>query len=255
MDIIKLFYQRVRVKQILHFFIKAQAKEFECIPFIEGNSLVQNSYQHTIYREAEKTLTHILNDMCLPYKKRQFETHDDVKVEHLLKYSAYLYLKRKRIKLNNKENKTLEKPENVSLGISAHDASTLNMEIGLSEQNEPFSQTITPENIFEDVGTSQNTDNKRSYIESQLKSVIKDESWEVDTTKSELENQLLEQSKKDLKVLITSAINKTDMPDTWHGNVINTIEDYYHKFKTDKLNTKNFKEVFTDEFLKEYENV
>lgn len=254
MDIIKLFYQRVRVKQILHFFIKAHTKEFEFIPFIEQKTLVQNSFHRTIYRGADKTLNHILRDMCSPYKKRKCHTHDDVKIEHLQKYSVYLYIKSKKIKTDNVVDKEL-----VKLPVSTPSADLLNKGIGISEQSETRNKIADLGNTFEFVGTSQNREAKKSYIESVLAYVFKDEiNWPVDHTKAELENQLLEGSKKDLKKLIINAKRTNEIresPLVTQGDIINLIEDYYEKFKTHNLNITNFKEIFTNEFLNDYGNV
>lgn len=250
MDIIKLFYQRIRVKQMLHVFIQAQIRKFEYIPFIETNTLVQNSFNKHILETAVKTLDHISHDMCSPYKKRKTYDNSKCKIKNLQKYSVYLLKNRNKTNLNN------DKPENSqdsSLSKSTNDLSEFKskvVNIGDLIQEQKYS--VQAPNIFK----GDFAEYKSQFIDDMLSFVMKtdfntEDFFYLDQDQTAQQEGQIDYIKRDIREAVTKANNEEDSEQAYKSlmkDIVDIAKTYYQEFKTKNFDIKVLQNTFFDAF-------
>lgn len=255
MDTIELFYQHVRMNQMLHFFINAQAKEFEFIPFIDKNTLVQNSFHANIYIKSEKTLKHILQDMCPPSKKRKRDPCATTKIENLEKYSVYLFKLRKEtipdIPKNNKDEPIYQP----SLSANGKPGDIPSNVIGVEQMLSQSEKKVAIEDIYHSIGTEKNKEEKSFYIENLLNSIIKRNffiQFELEDPRIAKQKTLLDKNIKDLKYKLFATLGSSDQklaPKKMEEFLTEIIENTNEEFKNNNLDITEFKKRFTDAFI------
>lgn len=240
MDIIKLFYQHVRAKQMLHVLIQAHVKEFEYIPFIENSTLVQNSFYKNIQISATDILKHISENMCSPYKKRK--TNDDsgkCQIVNLQKYSVYL-LKNKS-KLKNETPVELEKEDSGSSseepGVNIHE--------------------LKPDipNLYESTGTEKD---KLNFIKTILKNVL-GVNYEAEDLGDDMfldkvgdQEKLLDTAKIEIQNAIENArqiLDEKDKTKKLSEYITLIAAKYYKTFQEKKFNFPDLKKTFIEQFM------
>lgn len=254
MDLIKLFYQRVRVKQLLHVFIQAQIRNFEYIPFIENNTLVQNSFHKNIVTKATKTLDHISNDMCSPYKKHKTHNNSNCKIENLQKYSVYLLKNKNKTDLNNEE--PIKKPDSSQSEIPDKLSSSLSFEnktVNIGDLTEKPKYTIQVPSIFK----SDFPEHKSRFIENILSFVMKTDYNNIkgfiylDENQTTKQEGVIDYIKLNIGKAVIKANEEPDSQQAYKNlltDIVNIAETYYNEFKENNLDMKVFQETVFDEF-------
>lgn len=254
MDIIESFYQHVRVKQMLHFFIKAQAKKFEFIPFIEDKTLV-HSFHANIY-ESKNTLKHILDDIGLPYKKRKFNNKCNTNIDNVQKYNVYLFTRRNKAKPNTIEDiRNIISPSISTVSKSSGDDSLKISDI--SQQNENLLKPVSIEDLIAYDGYEPNLKGRRQYIEDLLNSIIiRDFHAEVDSDKDQRdEKPILDKNLFNLLYNINSVVSVVTVDKKTKAKrlkefLIETITQAHLDYQNINLSAEKFKEQCIQEFLK-----
>lgn len=92
MNIMILFYKNVRNKQMSSFFIKARTKDFECVPCIEKDNIINDGLIDLINEKSNESIIYIKNNIYNPLKEYKYQ-HDIANKLHLKKYRSYLFSK------------------------------------------------------------------------------------------------------------------------------------------------------------------
>lgn len=88
------FYNNVRTKQMLHFFIKAHDKEFEYIPVIVENNIINDGLKDLISIKTENSLQYIHNNIYQPLKQNSYKCTNADNL-NLIDYREYVFSKKK----------------------------------------------------------------------------------------------------------------------------------------------------------------
>lgn len=260
MDIIEFFYQRVRIKQMLHVFIQAQVREFEYIPFIENKQLVHDSFFKIIDKNATKSISHIADEMCSPYKKRKYHKEDIAKcqIESLEKYNYYYYKNRpKDLHMQNISNVSKNDQKIITNGSERERSKSqdFNSQVFISQMggNSKVINTSAIPNLFENaIG-----ENKKNFIIDILKVVMvddydKDEEITLSTDQIKIETNAIKDIKKHINETILSAKEINNLQQA-HEKLVQNITSvmiyYFDQFKKNELNVRKFQDEAINAFL------
>lgn len=250
MDIIELFYERVRAKQRLHVLIQAHIKEFEYIPFIENNTLVQNSFYESIPKNAKSVLSHISRDMCSPYDKRKYNDESSkYQIKNLQKYSVYLLKNRNKTNLNSE---TLTKKAKLDDPLKVESSSFLMKEVRIGQLKPETLDTSALINILKTGLLS----DKQKFIYQILQTIMKDDylkeslAYQRDPEKEKqlglLDN--IEQSIKTAVQTFSETQPSEDAYNTLIQSIVDTVNEYYNQFKDLNFDMELFRNTVYNTF-------
>lgn len=251
MDIIKYFYQRIREKQMLHVFVQAQKREFEYIPFIETNILIQNALHKSIPLGATIALKHISNVMCSPYKKRKHtntskEIDTKCKINKTEKYSHYLFKKINKVHTENQREST---------------SNTNNNKLNDLEENEGVNVAMaSKEDIFDVskyLAIFKFSDNRKDFINEILKTAMgenynKENIIELEYGEEMKQGKMLEEIDLEITKAFKKAASNVTMDQKvklFYNSILDIVIKYYKQFKTNNFNMKIFQDKIEESFL------
>lgn len=133
MDVFTQFLKKVRVKQNLYFFIKAQSREFDDLPFIYKNNVVNNTLASypTQLLNLRFILQRMFNTICI--LKRLIPSCQMKDNSTIITYRSFLLsrLKQKESDQCSTKNKSTDAPDNSNKRRKTNDASLF---VDLSEE-------------------------------------------------------------------------------------------------------------------------
>ena len=91
MDIIKNFYEMVRVQQTFAFFVKANSNEREYIPFIANNTLINTSLKNVLPPSA-KTVDRFAKSICTTFYHKDKRLTKCDSINTIGEFGDYLFM-------------------------------------------------------------------------------------------------------------------------------------------------------------------